>query len=94
MVRQRARGPATGGLLRHVAWAAEAKRLKAQGKLPELRQSPSPLLKRPERLTEEQEPRLAGLLKLNLPTVRAYLLKEDFRLPRDCRSPPQANRFI
>lgn len=74
--------------------AAEAKLLKAQGKQPVLKHSRWLLLKRPERLTEKQEPKLAELLKLNLRTVRAYLLKEDFQLLWDCRSPTQANRFI
>ena len=50
--------------------------------------------KRLGRLTEKQEPKLAELLKLNLRTVRAYLLKEDFQLLWDCRSPTQANKFL
>ena len=74
--------------------AAEAKQLKAQGKEPALKNSRWLLLKRPERLTEKQEPKLAELLKLNLRTVRAYLLKEDFQLLWDCRSPTQANKFL
>ena len=37
------------------------------------------VLKRPENLTEKQTVRLAELLKLNLATVRAYLLREDFQ---------------
>ena len=37
------------------------------------------LLKRPENLTEKQTVRLSELLKLNLKTVRAYLLREDFQ---------------
>ena len=74
--------------------AAEAKQLKAQGKQPVLKHSRWLLLKRPERLTEEQEPKLAELLKHNLRTVRAYLLKEDFQQLWDLRSPTQANRFI
>ena len=74
--------------------AAEAKQLQAQGKEPALKNSRWLLLKRPERLTEKQEPKLAELLKLNLRTVRAYLLKEDFQLLWDCRSPTQANKFL
>jgi transposase len=74
--------------------AAEAKQLQAQGKEPVLKNSRWLLLKRPERLTEKQEPKLAELLKLNLRTVRAYLLKEDFQLLWDCRSPTQANKFL
>ena len=52
--------------------AAEAKRLKAQGEEPVLKSSRWLLLKRPERLTEKQEPKLAELLQLNLRTVRAF----------------------
>ena len=74
--------------------AAEAKQLKVQGNEPVLKSSRWLLLKRPQRLTEKQEPKLAELLKLNLRTVRAYLLKEDFQLLWDCRSPTQANKFI
>ena len=74
--------------------AAEAKQLQAQGKEPVLKNARWLLLKRPERLTEKQEPKLAELLKLNLRTVRAYLLKEDFQLLWDCRSPTQANKFL
>ena len=37
------------------------------------------LLKRPEKLTGEQRGRLAELVRRNLRTVRAYLLKEDFQ---------------
>ena len=37
------------------------------------------LLKRPENLTEKQTVRLAELLKLNLKSIRAYLLREDFQ---------------
>ena len=74
--------------------AAEAKQLQAKGEEPVLKSSRWLLLKRPERLTEKQEPKLAELLKLNLRTVRAYLLKEDFQLLWDCRSPRQANKFL
>ena len=49
--------------------------------------------KRPERLTEEQKPNLAEPLKHNLRTGRAYLLKEDFRLLRDLRSPRRPSGF-
>ena len=52
------------------------------------------LLKRPEHLTERQEPKLAELLRYNLRTVRAYLLKEDFQFFWDYRSPYWAGRFL
>ncbi|MGH8274401.1 MAG: transposase [Gammaproteobacteria bacterium] len=37
------------------------------------------LLKLPENLSSKQAPRLAELLRYNLRSVRAYLLKEDFQ---------------
>ena len=74
--------------------AAEAKQLQAQGQEPVLKGSRWLLLKRPERLTEKQEPKLAALVKLNLRTVRAYLLKEDLQQFWDSRSPTQAQRFL
>ena len=67
--------------------AAEAKQLKAQGEEPVLKNTRWLLLKRKENLSEKQEPKLAELVKLNLRTVRAYLLKEDFQQFWECRSP-------
>jgi transposase len=37
------------------------------------------LLKRPENLSEKQTSRLGDLLKLNLSSIKAYLLREDFQ---------------
>ncbi len=37
------------------------------------------LLKRPENLTEKQTVRMAELLKLNLHSIKGYLLHEDFQ---------------
>ena len=59
--------------------AEEAKRLKRDGYEPVLKQSRWCLLKRPENLTDKQTVKLAELLKYNLRTVRAYLLREDFQ---------------
>lgn len=73
--------------------AAEARELKQRGQEP-LKRSRWLLLKRPDNLTEAQQPKLADLLKLNLRTVRAYLLKEDFQQFWECRSPTAANRFL
>ena len=58
---------------------AEVAQLKASGKENVLANGRWTLLKRPENLTEKQTVRLADLLKLNLKTVRAYLLREDFQ---------------
>ena len=52
------------------------------------------LLKRPENLTEKQTVKLAELLKYNLRTVRAYLLREDFQRFWEYRAPSWAGRFL
>ena len=59
--------------------AEEAKRLKRDGYEPVLKRSRWCFLKRPENLTEKQTVKLSELLKYNLRTVRAYLLREDFQ---------------
>jgi transposase len=74
--------------------AEEAKALKAGGYQPVLTRARWLLLKRPENLTEKQEPRLAELLRYNLRSVRAYLLKEDFQFFWGYRSPYWAGRFL
>jgi transposase len=51
-------------------------------------------LKRPENLTEKQEVKLAELLKYNLKSVRAYLLKEDFDALWSYITVGWAGRFI
>ena len=74
--------------------AAEARELKAQGREPVLKRTRWLLLKWPGNLTGKQLPRLAELVRLNLRTVRAYLLKEEFRQFFDCRSPTRARKFL
>jgi transposase len=74
--------------------AQEAREIKANGEEPVLSQTRWLLLKRPERLTEKQSGRLAELLRLNLKTVRAYLLKEDFQFFWNDHSPDEAGRFL
>lgn len=59
--------------------ATEAKTLKAKGKKTVLTGSRWCLLKRPENCTENQATKLQELVAINLKTVRAYLLKEDFQ---------------
>jgi transposase len=59
--------------------ATEARTLKAGGKEPVLTGSRWCLLKRPENRSEKQTVKLQELLAINLKTVRAYLLKEDFQ---------------
>ena len=52
------------------------------------------LLKRPENRTKGQKLKLAQLLRLNLKTVRAYLLVESFQHFWDYRSPGWAVAFL
>ncbi|EQD46184.1 transposase IS204/IS1001/IS1096/IS1165 family protein [mine drainage metagenome] len=52
------------------------------------------LLKRPENLTENQTARLADLLKLNIQSVKAYLLREDFQRFWEFKNASVAGRFL
>ncbi|MGA3237444.1 MAG: transposase [Bryobacteraceae bacterium] len=52
------------------------------------------LLKRKENLTDKQKLRLLDLLRYNLKTVRAYLLKEDFQQLWDYDSAAWAGKFL
>lgn len=74
--------------------AQEARALKAQGYEPILTHTRWLLLKRPENLTEKEEPRLAELLRYNLRAVRSYLLREDFQCFWTYVSPTWAGRFL
>ena len=59
--------------------AEEAKRLVRDGYEPVLKKSRWCFLKRPENLTDKQTVKLSEILKYNLRTVRAYLLREEFQ---------------
>ncbi len=74
--------------------AKESKELAAKGYEPVLKRTRWLLLKRPENLTEKQEPKLAELLQYNLRSVRAYLLKEDFQFFWGYVSPYWAGQFL
>jgi transposase len=74
--------------------AEEARRLNQQKKKPVLKHSRWCILKRPENLTGPQTEKLADLLRRNLRTVRAYLMREDFQRFWDYRSPTWAGRFL
>jgi transposase len=74
--------------------AEEARRLKRDGYEPVLKKSRWCLLKRPENLTDKQTVKLAELLRYNLRTVRAYLLREDFQRFWEYRRPSWAGRFL
>ena len=74
--------------------AGKVKRLKRDGRQPLLKHSRWCLLKRKENLTSKQTVKLAELLKYNLRTVRAYLLREDFQRFWDYRLAACAGRFV
>ena len=74
--------------------AAEAKRMAKDGYEPILKKTRWCLLKRPENLTPKQEVKLRDLLRYNLQSVRAYLLKEDFDQLWDYVSPAWAGKFL
>jgi transposase len=57
--------------------AQEVKQLKARGEEPVLTKSRWLLLKRPENMTDGQFSRLGDLVRLNLRSVRAWIMKED-----------------
>jgi transposase len=59
--------------------AGEARRLAQDGYEPVLKKTRWCVLKRKANLTSQQRFRLRDLLRYNLGTVRAYLLKEDFQ---------------
>ena len=74
--------------------AEEAKRLKRDGYEPILKRSRWCFLKRPANLTDKQTVKLSELLKYNLKTVRAYLLREEFQRLWEYRSAAWAGRFL
>jgi transposase len=74
--------------------AEEHKSLKRDGYEPVLTKSRWCLLKRPENLTERQTVKLAELLKYNLRSVRAYLLREDFQRFWSYSHPTWAGKFL
>jgi transposase len=74
--------------------AAEARRMAQDGYEPALKKSRWCLLKRPENLTDKQRVRLRDLLRYNLQSVRAYLLKEQFQQFWEYDSPTWAGKFL
>ncbi len=65
-----------------------------EGHEPLLKKSRWCVLKRKENLTSSQKIRLRDLLRYNLQTVRAYLLKEDFQHFWTYASPTWAGLFL
>jgi len=74
--------------------AEESRRMKREGRVPVLKKSRWLLLRREQNLKDEQRFRLRDLLRYNLKTVRAYLLKEAFQQLWDYNSPTWAGRFL
>jgi len=74
--------------------AAEARRMAQEGYEPLLKKSRWCLLKRPENLTDSQRLKLRDLVRYNLQSVRAYLLKEQFQQLWDYDSPTWAGKFL
>jgi len=71
----------------------EAKQLKAKG-IEWLKSSRWCFLKRPKNLTSRQCETLSNLLGLNLKTVKAYLMKEDFQRFWSYVYPKNAEKFL
>ncbi len=74
--------------------ASEHKKMQADGYEPILKNSRWCLLKRKENLTEKQDLKLRDLVKYNLKSVRAYLLKNDFESFWNYVSPTWAGKFL
>jgi transposase len=74
--------------------AAEARKMKEDGHEPLLHKSRWCILKRKANLTSQQKFRLRDLLRYNLQTVRAYLLKEDFQRFWSYNSPAWAALYL
>lgn len=74
--------------------ADETRQMARDGHEPLLRKSRWCVLKRKENLTPKQKIRLRDLLRYNLKTVRAYLLKEDFQQFWEYNSVTWAGNFL
>ena len=74
--------------------SAEAKQMKRDGYEPVLTKSRWCLLKRPENLSAKQKVKLRDLVRYNLQSVRAYLLKEDFQQLWNYVSTAWAAKFL
>jgi len=74
--------------------AAESRKMAQEGYEPLLKKSRWCVLKRKANLTTQQRFRLRDLLRYNLQTVRAYLLKEEFQQFWAYNSPTWAGMFL
>ena len=74
--------------------AGEHREMKKNGYDPILTKARWLLLKKPENLTDDQNVKLKDLLKYNLKSMRAYLLKEEFQLLWTYSTAGWAGKFI
>jgi transposase len=74
--------------------ASEYRQMQKDGYEPMLKKTRWCLLKRKENLTDKQEATLNELVKYNLQSVRAYLLKEDFHGFWEYVTPTWASKFL
>ncbi|RME32383.1 MAG: ISL3 family transposase, partial [Deltaproteobacteria bacterium] len=72
----------------------EVKQIKANGQQNVLEHKRWLLLKRPENLSEKQTARLDELLKLNLASIKGYLLREDFQRFWEYQRADFAGKFL
>ena len=72
----------------------EANQFKANKQVNVLEKGRWLLLKRPDNLSEKQTSRLDELLKLNLATIKGYLLREDFQRFWDYQRLDFAGKFL
>src|SRR6056297_1066138 len=73
---------------------SEVNQLKAEGQQNVLEHKRWLLLKRPENLSEKQTASMGDLLKLNLASIKGYLLREDFQRFWDYQRYDFAERFL
>jgi transposase len=74
--------------------AEEVRQLKRDGFEPVLKNSRWCLLKRPKNRTDKQTVKLRALLKYNLRSVRAHLLREDFQRFWEYKTVSWAGKFL
>ncbi len=72
----------------------EVKQLKANQQENVLNRGRWLLLKRPENLSEKQTARMSDLLRLNLASIKGYLLREDFQRFWDYQRADYADKFL
>ena len=74
--------------------ASESRQMKRDGHEETLKRSRWCLLKRPENLTEKQRLKLSELMKYNLRSVKAYVLREDFQQLWEYKRAAWAGKFM